>query len=46
MFNLLSKGKPIIDYENFHPLYEFFENLISPQKHWFDGASWEITGYI
>ncbi len=48
IFNLLNKGKPMINYEDFQPLYEFLKFRSNPKnlKHLSSGASWEITKYI
>ncbi len=48
IFNLLNKGKPMINYEDFQPLYEFIKFRSNPTnlKHLSTGASWEITKYI
>jgi hypothetical protein len=48
IFNLLSKGKPMINYEDFQPLYQFLKFRTNPTnlKHLSNGANWEITNYI
>jgi len=33
VFNLLSKGKPMIDYEDFQPLFKFLKLWSMPRKH-------------
>ncbi len=48
IFKLLNKGKPMINYEDFQPLYEFLKFQSNPKnlKHLSNVASWEITKYI
>jgi hypothetical protein len=33
VFNLLSKGKPMTNYEDFQPLHEFLKLQFNPKKH-------------
>ncbi len=46
IFNLLNKGKSMIHYEDFQPLYEFLKFQSLHEKHQSNGASWKITKYI
>jgi len=39
IFSLLSKGKSMIDYENFKPLFEFLKFQSIPEKHWINETS-------
>jgi hypothetical protein len=38
IFNLLSKGKSMTNYEDFQHLFKFFKLWSIPKKHWFDGV--------
>jgi hypothetical protein len=46
IFSLLSKGKPMIDYEDFKPLFEFLKLRSIPKKHWTNGVGWEMSEHI
>jgi len=46
ILTLLSKGKPMIDYEDFKPLFEFLKFQFIPKKHWIDGVHWEMAKHI
>jgi hypothetical protein len=40
---LLSKGKPMTNYEDFRPLYDFLKWKNNPKKHWINMIGWEIA---
>jgi hypothetical protein len=46
IFNLLNEGKLMIDYKDFHFLFEFLKFQSIPNKHWFDKASWKMVKHI
>jgi len=46
ILSLLGKGKPMIDYEDFKPLFEFLKLRFIPKKCWIDGACWEMAKRI
>ncbi len=46
VFNILSKGKPIIDYEDFNLCSSFLNLDLCPKKHWFNGAGWKMAKHI
>jgi hypothetical protein len=35
-FMLFNKGKPMVDYEDFKPLFSFLKLKKNPKKHWSD----------
>jgi len=46
ILSLLGKGKLMIDYEDFKPLFKFLKLRFIPKKHWIDGAHWEMAKHI
>jgi hypothetical protein len=46
IFMLFNKGKPMVDYEGFKPLFSFLKLKKHPKKHWSDMVKWEIIEYV
>lgn len=43
LLHLLSRGKPMLDYEAQKSVYQLLEVQRCPRKHWSDNAGWEIV---
>ncbi len=39
---LLNKSKPMTNYEDLKPFYEFLKLKNNPKKHWIDTTWWEL----
>jgi hypothetical protein len=42
LFMLFNKGKLMIDYEDFKPLFSFLNLKKNPKKHWSDKVDWKL----
>jgi hypothetical protein len=42
----LAKGKPMTNYKNLRPLYEFLKLKNIPRKLWDDSLGWEIAKHL
>jgi hypothetical protein len=45
MFLLLSKCRPLIDYDNFKAHFDLFKFKRNPKKHWSDSTNWDTIDY-
>jgi hypothetical protein len=43
---MVSKGRPMIDYENMSKLLWFFYMKDFPRTHWSNSIGWEMANYI
>jgi hypothetical protein len=43
---LLTEGKPMTNYKNLRPLYEFLKLKSTPNKHYNDSLGWEIVEHL
>jgi hypothetical protein len=46
VFNLLSKGKPMTNYEDFFCLFKFLRFQFVPKSHLFHMASWQMLKHV
>ncbi len=45
-FFMVSKGKPMIDYENMNKLLQFLDVKDFPKTHWYNLVGWEMVSYM
>ena len=46
IFQVLSGGRPMLEYEARHALYKFIRVPNCPTQHWCDGSGWQIAEYM
>ena len=46
VFQVLSCGRPMLEYEARHALYKFIRVPDCPAQHWCDGSGWQIAEYM
>ncbi len=42
-FHMISRGKPMTNYENMNKLLQFFDFKYSPKMHWFNTIGWGMA---